>query len=97
MIYPFSCLTGKVYNPLNVGPSSGAPSLTLKAALCHGHLTLSFTKNPADKGAPACGQAFDTQNTYPSTLHTKTASFYYGPTYTSLVSPSYKLSSMLIS
>ena len=78
--YPFSYLTGNVYNPLNIGPSSWAPSLTLNAALWNGHLTLSPTKNPAERGAPTWGHEFETQNIYPSTLHTSTASSFFGPT-----------------
>lgn len=97
MIYPFSYLIGKVYNPLNIGPSSCAPSLTEKAALWKGHLTLSPTKKPADNGAPTCGHELDTQYIDPSTLQTRTASSFFGPTYTSLISPSTKLSSILTS
>ena len=52
LIFPSTNSTGKVYKPLNIGPSSNDPSITLNAALCQGHLTLSPTKRPADKGAP---------------------------------------------
>jgi len=44
--YPLASVTAKVLNPSNIGPISGFPVTTEKAALCQGQWTLSPKKAP---------------------------------------------------
>jgi hypothetical protein len=66
VIFPFSLVTWKVFNPSNVGPCYIYPVIIENPALCNGQIILSPINVPLANENPKCAHLLWTEYIFPS-------------------------------